>query len=114
VAFSEFELARIGKIVGGLCHRRSPPELKDQLSVEYEIKLHDVVIIEKRSRWDGSPGHTKTDVAKIKLVRTVNEWRLFWMRADLRWHSYQPLASSRYMEDLVDEVDADPYGCFWG
>ncbi|MHB9052726.1 MAG: DUF3024 domain-containing protein [Thermoleophilia bacterium] len=33
-------------------------------------------------------------VAKLKYVRTKNEWRLFWQRRDLKWHAYELLSSS--------------------
>jgi len=32
----------------------------------------------------------------------------------MKWHKYEPLDSSKNMSDLVNEIDADPYGCFWG
>ena len=41
MAFSEIELKRIEQEVGGLCKRRSPTHLKDELSLEYRIKGHD-------------------------------------------------------------------------
>lgn len=114
MAFSEFELARIKKHVGGLCARRVPSEIHDKLRLDYSIKRHDVEVFEVRPKWDDPSETTHTSVAKMKFVRTANEWRLFWMRRDLRWHSYEPRASSRDLADLVDEVDRDPYGCFFG
>ncbi|HET6494910.1 MAG TPA: hypothetical protein VFH61_06050 [Thermoleophilia bacterium] len=40
MAFSELELKRIEKLVGGLCWRRTHPELADQLRFDYAIKGH--------------------------------------------------------------------------
>ncbi|MFV0283729.1 MAG: DUF3024 domain-containing protein [Castellaniella sp.] len=36
------------------------------------------------------------------------------MRADLKWHGYEPLPPVRTLEEFVAEVDADPCCCFWG
>jgi len=55
-----------------------------------------------------------TPVAKLKFARTAGEWRLFWVRKDLKWHLYEPFASSRRLERLVEEVDRDVFGCFFG
>ncbi|WP_410171229.1 DUF3024 domain-containing protein [Brachymonas denitrificans] len=46
--------------------------------------------------------------------KTQRTWKVFWMRADLRWHSYEPLAIARTLDKVLEEIDADPYGCFWG
>jgi hypothetical protein len=111
--FSEIELARIDRLVGGLCARRNRPEFKEQLSFEYRVKGHDVTVFERRPKWRGT-GITEHGVAKLRFVRRAGEWRLFWMRADLKWHSYTPAASSTDLPTLVAQVDTDPNGCFFG
>ncbi len=114
MAFTEIELARIKKAVGGLCDRRNRPDLKSELSLEYRVKGHDVIVFERRPKWDGSLGHMETDVAKLKFARSSGAWRLLWMRADLKWHAYKPTTPSTNLLALVAEIDADPYGCFFG
>jgi hypothetical protein len=114
MAFSELELKRIERTVGGLCRKRSPMHLKDKLRLEYSVKGHDVVIYERRPRWDNPQESMESPAAKIKFVRSANKWRLYWMRADLKWHEYPGFSTSEDLADLVQEVDADPYGCFFG
>jgi hypothetical protein len=53
-------------------------------------------------------------VAKLKFIRSAGKWRLYWMRADLKWHEYPGLSSSHRLEDLVQEIDDDPLACFFG
>jgi hypothetical protein len=36
------------------------------------------------------------------------------MRRDLKWHGYDMLNPSKDLEGLVEEIDADPHGCFFG
>jgi len=114
MALSEIEIKKIDKLVGGLCKRRSPVHLKDELSLEYRIKGHDVIVFERRPRWGARVGVTDSPVARIKYVRTAGEWRLYWQRADLKWHGYEMLSSSRDLAELVKEIDEDPYACFFG
>ena len=114
MAFSEIEVARIEKAVGGLCRRRNRPEFKAQLSLEYVVKDHNVVIFERRLRWDGSPGFTETPVARLTFTRTSGKWRLFWMRGNLKWHAYEAKSKKGDLLELVSEVDADAWGCFFG
>ncbi len=114
MAFTDIELHKIKKVVGGLCQKRSPEHLRDRVRVEYKIHGHDVVLYEVRPRWDDPTQFLEAPIAKLKLVRSRKIWRLFWERADMKWHKYEPLDSSKNITDLVNEIDADPYGCFWG
>jgi hypothetical protein len=41
-------------------------------------------------------------------------WKVFWKRADLKWHGYEPTAAVPSIEQFLAVVDADPYGCFFG
>ncbi|MHB9053527.1 MAG: DUF3024 domain-containing protein [Thermoleophilia bacterium] len=114
MAFSEIELKRIDSIVGVFCRERVPVQLWEKLRLDYRIKGHDVVMFEVRPDWQDTRQKIETPVAKFKFVRTVDEWRLFWMRADLRWHRYDICPPSPDLNDLVQEVDRDIYGCFFG
>lgn len=114
MAFSQIELKRIEQTVGELCRKRSPAHLSHQLRLEYSVKGHEVVLYERRPRWNNPQEWGESPIAKIKYVRAVNEWRLYWMRADLKWHEYDGCSASADLEKLVEEIDADPLACFFG
>ena len=114
MAFSEIELMRIEKEVGGFCKRRSPIEIRDKLSFEYRIKTHDVIIYTRRPRWDSPKEWIESDMAKIKYVRTSNIWQLFWQRANGKWFSYEPFPHSKNLKSIMEVIEADQYGCFFG
>lgn len=114
MAFSELELKRIEKTVGAFCIARTPQHIKDELSVEYSIKGHDVLIYEKRPCWKNPSEYMEEGVAKLKYTRTTNTWQLFWQRATLKWQSYEPFPQSKDIGELVKVIDADRYGCFFG
>ena len=114
MAFSEVDLKRIEQTVGVFCGKRSLGHRKDKLRLAYTVKGHEVVIAERRPRWDNKAEWIETPVAKLKFIRSANKWRLYWMRADLKWHQYPGLSSSSRLNDLVQEIDADPLACFFG
>jgi len=66
MSFSEFEMARINKIVGSLCNSKVPPEFKDRLRIEYSVNRYDIEICAVRPRWDDPSKETRTFFAKIK------------------------------------------------
>ena len=84
------------------------------MRLDYSVKKHDVDIFEIRPKWNKPGEYMQTPVAKIRYVRTANEWRLFWMRANLKWYSYEPFPSSRDLAEVVNVVDQDELCCFFG
>jgi hypothetical protein len=114
VAFDELGLKRIERTVGGLCRRCSPPEHADQLRTVYEIEGHSVTMYEERPPWDGVGEWTRSGIARFRFSRSRREWRLYWMRQDLRWHLYDPDEMPPDLDSLVAAVEADKYGAFFG
>ncbi len=115
MAFSEIELRRIDCTVGGLCRRVSPPQHADELRFVYDVEGHAVSIYEERPPWDRRPGPwTRHGVARFRYVRARGEWVLYWMRADLKWHLYDPAPPMRDLATLVHVVENDHHCAFFG
>ena len=114
MAFSDIELQRIKKRVGGLCAQRTPAHLKDKLRFEYDIKKQNVFIYEIRPVWNNPTEHTKYTFAKITYVKSQNIWKLYWKRASGKWKLYEPKDTDKDLGVLVREIDKDPFGCFFG
>lgn len=114
MAFSEIELHKIKKVIGSFCEKRSPAHIRDQLRVEYKIQNQDIIISEIRPQWNDPKKQVESPFAKLKFVRSRNHWKLYWHRADMKWHIYEPLDSSKDLSELANEIDTDQYGCFFG
>ena len=114
MAFTEIELKRIEKTVGEMCERRSPAQYRDELRTTFEVKGYDVTVYEERPHWKNPEKWTKEPVAKFKYTRKDDVWKLYWMRSDLKWHSFEPSSRKKTLEALVKEVDSDPHGAFFG
>ena len=111
---TDIQKQQIKKIVGELCRKRSPESTKDQYRTEYEIDGQSVILFEVRSVWDDPSQYIEAPFAKLTYVGTRNEWQLFWQRADMKWHRYVPLAASKDLRVLVNEIEKDPHYCFFG
>jgi hypothetical protein len=114
MALSEIELKLIENTVGKMCQRRSPALLRDELKITYKIINHSVEVYEQRARWKKPEEWTNMGVAKFLYTRTTKKWKLYWMRQDLKWHLYGVLPESTTIATLVEEVDKDPHGAFFG
>jgi hypothetical protein len=41
-------------------------------------------------------------------------WRVYWQRADLKWHRYDPAGEVNSIDDFFPIVEHDEYACFFG
>jgi len=114
MAFSEIDLQRIKKLVGGLCEKRTPEKLREKLRFEYEIEKQNVIIHEVRPAWKNPSEYTKLPMAKLSYVSTKKLWKLYWKRASGKWEKYQPNESNKDLGVLIKEIDKDTFGCFFG
>jgi Protein of unknown function (DUF3024) len=97
-----------------LARRRPPPHIRPELDIGYRISNQSVEIFEIRPHWQHRDTTLETPVAKATFVRSKGHWRVFWMRADLKWHRYEPSPEVSSLEDFLDVVDKDEYCCFFG
>ena len=115
MAFSEFELKRIEKAVSLFFEKRLPPgHDRKKLDFGYTISGQSVVLTEIRPQWDDPSIIHEYPFAKATYVKTQNVWKVFWQRADLKWHGYKPVSAVASFEEFLDVVNADKHGCFFG
>jgi hypothetical protein len=116
MSLSEIEVARVDKIVGGFVERRRPPaHIRSQLDFGFRLKGQSVELYEIRPVWRGGPGEMmEHGIAKATYVRSRALWRVFWLRQDLKWHSYEPVPEVGTLEKFVEVVEKDAYACFFG
>lgn len=115
MALSEFETARARKVLGEFIDRRRPPShLRDEIDIDYRITGQSVEVVTIRPAWDRPNEKIESAVAKATFVRSRQVWRIYWKRADLKWHLYEPAAEVGQLSEFVHVVDEDAHGCFWG
>ena len=94
--------------------RRPPVHIRPQLDIGFRIAGQTVEIFEIRPAWKRPTEILNEPVAKATFVGTRGVWKVFWQRADLKWHSYGPVPTVGSIEKFLELVDADTHGCFWG
>ncbi|OAV45134.1 DUF3024 domain-containing protein [Lewinella sp. 4G2] len=94
---------------------RPPAEIRPNLDINYSIENHSVYINEVRPRDYGNLADYRSyPNVKFTYVKSRNIWKIYWMRADLKWHAYTPAKEVNTIEDAIKVYDADEYGCFKG
>lgn len=115
MAFSEIEQARNLKSLRWFMEQRRPPEhIRPQLDIGYAVVGQTFDIFEIRPDWQDKNTIRRSPVARVKYIRSRNEWRLYWMRSDLKWHLYEPDSKFRTLLAALTVIHSDPHCCFFG
>jgi len=115
MALSEFETKRIQKILGKYIEKNRPPEkVRDQVDLSFRISDQSVEIFEIRPVWNNPAEKIELPIAKSTYVKSRKIWKVFWQRADLKWHRYDPDPEVGSVEEFVKLVEEDDYACFFG
>ena len=115
MALSEFEIKRCEKLVGQYVeNRRPPPHIRNELDLDFRINGQGVEIFEIRPDLREPGEKIESPVAKTTYVKTQKIWKIYWQRADLKWHRYEPDPEVIKIEDFLAVVERDEYGCFYG
>jgi gamma-glutamylcysteine synthetase len=91
---------------------RPEPEIRNKLDLNYEITDQSVILTEIRPVWNNPHKLITISYAKATFVKSKNVWKIFWKRADNKWHSYKPKSTVKELKDIIIEVEKNKYGCF--
>lgn len=97
-----------------LARKRPPENMRAQLDLDYKIENQSVIIYEVRPRWNNANEKIESPIAKTTWVKSRQKWKIFWMRADLKWHLYQPVPEVKTISEFIQTVNEDTHSCFWG
>lgn len=115
MGFSEFEIRRIEKSANAFLEkRRPPPDLRKELDLGFRIVGPSLELFEVRPVWNDPNRYLESPVARATFVKAGGVWRVFWHRADMKWHRYPPCPEVRSIEEFFALVDRDENHCFWG
>lgn len=115
MAFSEFEVKKIERAASEFLEVHRPPaEIRPRLDLDVRISGQSVQIVEIRPHFREPSTMIESPVGKATYVKKIQRWKIYWMRSDLRWHSYTPEPESGSIEEFFSILSADENGCFFG
>jgi len=96
------------------CRRRVPDQLKDEIRPEVTGSGRRVSIHEPRPVWRGAPGDwTSMLIAQLRYEGD-GRWTLYFGDRNGKWTQYVDLEPRQPIDIVIDELDTDPTGIFWG
>ena len=112
---SEFEIKRCERELDKfLLAKRPPAHIRKELDYGYRIEKQSVILFEIRPEWRNPKNILEFPFAKSTYVKTSGNWKIYWQRQDLKWHSYEPMPFVHNIEDFLQVVSEDACACFFG
>ncbi|NQT61999.1 MAG: DUF3024 domain-containing protein [Candidatus Marinimicrobia bacterium] len=112
--FKAEELPLLESYIKQYCDRRNNPDIYEELHLEYEIENQSIIFLEVRQHWQDPSRKTRSAFAKMRFIRSSKKWNLYMMRQDLKWYLYDPFPESQSYVTLLEVIDKDQHGCFYG
>jgi hypothetical protein len=115
MTLSAFEIARIEKTMNDFIETLRPPaHIRDRLDFIYRLTDQSIEILEVRPLWTNPKEKTEQPVAKATFTKNQGIWKVYWHRADGKWHRYEPNAEVKTLNQFLSVIKKDEYGCFFG
>lgn len=106
----ETDVAKIRKY----CRARVPARLLHQVRIEAAVLGVSVTIFECRPPWHPDLTEwSKVRVAQMRYSASTHHWSLYWADRNGRWHRHDDLDPGP-LDTVLDEIQADLTGIFWG
>jgi hypothetical protein len=107
---SEVAVARVRRF----CAQRIPPEAREEVRLEVEARGQTVTIVEVRPPWQGAGPWTRMKIAQLRYDAATRMWTLYASDRNGRWHRFSAAPPAEQLDGLLEEIDADSTGIFWG
>ena len=115
MAFNELDRKRVEKAAQAFIDQHRPPvHLRAEVDLGFRISGQSLEIYEIRPKWGAAGEMMETPIAKATHVKSQKIWKVYWHRADMKWHAYpsQPEVSS--VQEYLELVANDENACFFG
>jgi death on curing protein len=97
-------------LIKAYCDDKSPDHIRDQVRIEATVRGRTVTILQHELFIDD---WLDLMVARLKYDPEARNWSLYWPDRNSRFHRYEDLAPGS-VDTLLDEIERDPTGIFWG
>lgn len=88
--------------------------LRDRMREGQRIEGSTIELFYVRPAFNRPQEWIEEPIARLRHFPRLGVWRIYWQRADLRWHLYQPQPEFPDLADCLRVVSNDEYHCFFG
>jgi hypothetical protein len=110
MALPEIEQHRVKKLLGTFIDKRVPPAVRDQIKLVCKVLGNRVTLSECRPYYNDPSTWTEAKIAQFEYDEAAKQWSLYAFDRNSKRTPF----SKGPLEQLIQEVDKDSTGIFWG
>lgn len=110
----ELLMKQASQILDKYCRERVPCERYQGLKLDYSVAGNHVTLFEEWQDPANEDKRLRSPIARFSYSTELNQWTLFSIDHQLRWRLYLNITPSLNLLRLVQAVDDDITGVFWG
>ena len=114
MSLPELTKQQVEETLSEYCVNRIPPHARDQVRMGFNFRGNSVTLYEERPAFRQPETWVQIPVAQFRFDQGNNEWTLYCADRNSRWHVYYEIEPATNIESLLQELDDDPTGIFWG
>lgn len=114
MALPEFTKKLIEKKLRDYCAKKVPSHVKDQYRLDFKSRGNSVTLYEERPYFMDPSEWVDIVIAQFRYDSKTQKWTLYCADRNSKWHEYLDLDPTKNFDVLLDEVEDDPTGIFWG
>src|SRR5437764_14869071 len=116
MAIDALQTVEMIELLENFVARLRPAEeaVRKKLDFGYNIEDQTLIPFEIRPDWLRPEIIREHPFAKVTYVKKSGIWKIYWLRANLKWYPYDPNPRVKSLKKFVDIVERDDHGCFFG
>lgn len=101
-------------MLADFCRRHSSASVSDQLRYDFAFVASTVLLQAQRPGFMNPGEWTTVPVAKLRFSEARRTWSLYWSDANGRWHRMTSVPMDKDIRVLLQAIETDASGVFWG
>ncbi len=114
MGLSDQEKSLAESALGRYCEFKKTPDVEGKIRLTWKFRGNSVTLFECRPPWRGEGDWTEMPVAQFRYDDKKKMWTLYCADRNDRWFDYMDCNPAKSIQTLLEEVDKDPTGIFWG
>jgi len=96
------------------CESRVPAHVKNEVNYSYGFRGNSATLFENRPDWRNRNLWHPMAIAQFRFDPVKGLWTLYCADRNSKWHEYLEVEPTQQFQKLLDEVEDDPTGIFFG
>ena len=96
------------------CQTKIPAEFETEIKLSYRFRGLSATLIEGRLAMLKKGEWHEMAIAQFRYAEKNGKWSLYCADRNDKWHLYTECEASKDLNTLLEEVDEDPTGIFFG